>query len=62
LNFDQQTQILSKIQQLTGAQSDILHDLVKLNLIRSDDLENLINQLTVARFLKGQQYGINIHE
>lgn len=56
MNFDQQTQILSKIQQLTGTQSDLLHDLVKLNLIRSDELEKLINQLTIARFLKGQQY------
>ena len=56
MNFDRRTQILSKIQQLTGSQSDILHDLVNLNLIRSDELEKLINQLTIARFLKGQQY------
>ena len=56
MNFDRRTQILSKIQQLTGSQSDILHDLVELNLIRSDELEELINQLVVARFLKGQRY------
>lgn len=56
MDFNRQTQILSKIQQLTGSQSDILHDLVELNLIQSDELGELINQLTVHRFLKGQQY------
>ena len=56
MNFHQRTQLLAKIQQLTGSQSDILHDLVKLNLIQLNELEKLINQLTVDRFLKGQQY------
>ena len=56
MNFDRRTQILLQLQRLTGSQSDALHNLMELGLIQSAQLEELINEMTKARFKKGQAY------
>ena len=56
MNFDRRTQILLQLQRLTGSQSDALHNLIELGLIESDQLGELINEMTKARFGKGQAY------
>ncbi|MBI1927998.1 hypothetical protein HYR99_27620 [Candidatus Poribacteria bacterium] len=56
MNFDRRTQILLQLQRLTGSQSEALHNLMELGLISSAQLESLINEMTKARFKKGQAY------
>lgn len=56
MNFDRRAQILLRLQRLTGSQSDVLHNLMELGLIQSAQLEELINEITKERFIKGQAY------
>jgi uncharacterized protein (UPF0332 family) len=54
--FLERIRILLDLQKLTGAQSKTIYDLVKLGLIESKKIGELINEMVKERFKKGKAY------